>query len=193
MFTGCLPDPDQFSPDHSIHSGQSHFNTNIMLSPISDVPNAVFPYGFPTKILYPFYLSRVSCTSSAFHFPILDHSHVTWRKAQVMKLHVSLLSAVSYQFFPLCSMYSYLPLFNDLSIRDRVSHPYRRQANLVRINVGRLPTSTDVLYAAYSWDNGNCLLNYAATRDKRTLQVHKPSLHRAPFSGNNSTFCHSNL
>jgi hypothetical protein len=51
-FTGPYPEPDQSSPYHTILSLRSIL---ILLSHLRlDLPNGLFPYGFPTKILYAF-------------------------------------------------------------------------------------------------------------------------------------------
>jgi hypothetical protein len=52
------------------------------------LPSGLFPYGFPTNILYAFLFSPHSCYMPCpSHPPWLDHSNYTWTRVQVMKLN----------------------------------------------------------------------------------------------------------
>jgi hypothetical protein len=66
LSTGPYPEPDQPSPYHPILS-KIHFNIIYHLR--LGLPSGLFPYDFPTKILYAFRFFHMRDTCSAY--PIL--------------------------------------------------------------------------------------------------------------------------
>jgi hypothetical protein len=60
--TDTYPEPDQFSPYHPILILSIHLCLGL--------PSGLFPYGFPTKVLYVFLLAPIRATPTA-HLSLL--------------------------------------------------------------------------------------------------------------------------
>jgi hypothetical protein len=119
----------QSTPSHPISLSTLILSAHLLFG----LPSSLFPYGFPTNILYAFLFSPHSCYMPCpSHSPWLDRSNYVWRGVQVMKLllmpfspifcHLSLFGP---NILPTTLFSNTLSLCFSLNIRNQVSHLYR--------------------------------------------------------------------
>jgi hypothetical protein len=95
----------QINPVHNTPSYFSKICYNIIITPTIFLPSGLFPFDFPTKILYLFHLS--TCTRRVHHI-LFDscNCNYNWWRVQVMKLFIMHFSLSSYSFIHLRCKYS---------------------------------------------------------------------------------------
>jgi hypothetical protein len=130
FITGLYPEPYQCSPHYPIVS------THLRLG----LASGLFPSGFPMNNIHKF-LSSICATCPAylilFDLIILSDSY-TWRRVQIMKFVIMLISPTSYHF--ICPRSKYYPrhpvlktfsLHFPLNISYQVSRPYKTTGKII--------------------------------------------------------------
>jgi hypothetical protein len=83
--TPLVPVMSQINPIHITRSYISKTILNITFHLNLGLPSGLFPYGFPTKILYAFLFSRCVPHALPISSPLTWHFLCIWRKVQIMK------------------------------------------------------------------------------------------------------------
>jgi len=148
VLEGPLPSSQEPTSSPCPETGESSYTTSQLISLRSSLilssylhlglPRGLFSSGFPSKILYAFFISPMRAASPA---PLILLDLVTWIMfGEPIKLRSSsLCSFLHPPSFPpsyvLITLFSYtFNWFSSLSLWDQVSHPYNATGEMIVIH-----------------------------------------------------------